>query len=162
MSERRLIAPVTPALLPRATRVVERALHETPYLTSALGTLRSAVSAPSAAGRALATVRDEQLEGVLVFGFFGGTNGAGRLQLAVIEEGARRARAGRTLVDAAIAVMRAEGARFVLAELPEDPRALPGARAFLESMSFREESRVENFYREGVALSFMRRDLDSR
>ena len=146
-------------MLPRATQRVARALDGTPYLAGALDALRSAVGAPGADGRALAFVIDERIEGVIVFGFFGGADGAGRLQLTVIEESSRRTRAGRMLAEHAIALLGREGARFVLAELPDDPRALPGARAFLESLSFAQESRVENFYRDGIALSFMRRDL---
>jgi GNAT superfamily N-acetyltransferase len=166
MSVRREIVPVSRSLLPHALRLVERALKDTPYLDGALDALRSAVSAPGADGRAdgraLASMREEQLEGVIVFGFFGGANGAGRVQLAVTDEWARRTHAGGALMDEAIMLLRADGARFVLAELPDDPRALPGARAFLESSSFRQESRVESFYRDGVALSFMRRELDAR
>lgn len=140
-------------------QLVERVLDDTPYLDGALDALRSAVGAPGADGRALASVAGEQVEGVIVFGFFGGADGAGRLQLTVVEEWSRRTRAGRALVEHAIALLGREGARFVLAELPEDPRALPGARAFLESLQFAQESRVENFYRDGIALSFMRREL---
>ena len=161
MNARRLIVPVSRALLPQATLVVERALGDTPYLDGALDALRSAASAPSADGRALVSIVDERCVGVIVFGFFGGANGAGRLRLAVTEGPARRARVGRSLANEAIAMLRSDGARFVLAELPEDLPALPGARAFLESLGFRQESRVENFYREGVALSFMRRELDA-
>jgi ribosomal protein S18 acetylase RimI-like enzyme len=158
--ERRSIVPVTRALLPEAQLTVERALHDTPYLDGALDALRTAVFAPGEDGRALACVRDERIEGVIVFGFFGGANGAGRLQLVVVDEGSRRARVGRALAEESIALLRAEGARFVLAELPEDERALVGARAFLEALEFRLESRVENFFRDGVALAFMRRDFD--
>ena len=143
-------------------QLVERVLGDTPYLDGALEALCSAVGAPGADGRALASVAGERVEGVIVFGFFGGAVGAGRLQLAVVEESSRRTRVGRALVEHAIALLGGEGARFLLAELPDDPRALHGARAFLESASFREESRVDDFYRVGVALSFMRRELDAR
>jgi hypothetical protein len=162
VSVRRAIVPVSRALLPRAVLLVERALTDTPYLDGALDALRSAVSAPGADGRALASMRSERLEGVIVFGFFGGANGAGRVQLAVTDDWARRTHAGTALLDEAITLLRADAARFVLAELPDDPRALPGARELLESSSFREESRVEDFYRVGVALSFMRRELGAR
>lgn len=162
MSVRREIVPVSRSLLANAVLLVERALADTPYLDGALDALRSAASAPGADGRALASVREERLEGVIVFGFFGGANGAGRVQLAVTDEWARRTHVGTALMDEATTLLRADGARFVLAELPDDPRALPGARVFLESASFREESRVDDFYRIGVALSFMRRELDAR
>lgn len=162
MSVRRAIVPVSRALLPQAVLLVERALADTPYLDGALDALRFAVSAPGADGRALASMRAERLEGVIVFGFFGGANGAGRVQLAVTDDWARRTHAGTALMDEAITLLRVGGARFVLAELPDDPRALTGARVFLESSSFREESRVDDFYRSGVALSFMRRELGAR
>jgi len=162
VSVRREIVPVSRSLLAHAVLLVERALTGTPYLDGALDVLRTAVSAPNADSRALASIREERLEGVIAFGFFGGANGAGRVQLAVTDAWARRTHVGTALMDEAITLLRADGARFVLAELPDDPRALPGARAFLESSSFREESRVESFYRDGIALSFMRRELEAR
>jgi ribosomal protein S18 acetylase RimI-like enzyme len=161
VGERTSIVPVSGSFVPRARLIVERALRDTAYLGGALDALRTAVDAPGADGRALACLRDERIEGVIVFGFFAGANGAGRLQLAVVEEGSRRAQVGRMLAEEAFALLRAEGARFVLAELPEDERALPGARAFLEALEFRLESRVEDFFRDGVALTFMRRDCDT-
>jgi ribosomal protein S18 acetylase RimI-like enzyme len=158
VGERRSIVPVSGSLQAQARRIVEQALHDTAYLEGALDALRTAVDAPGADGRALACVRDERIEGVIVFGLFAGANGAGRLQLAAVDEGSRRTRVGRALADEAFALLRSEGARFVLAELPEDEHALPGACTFLEALGFRLESRVEDFFRDGVALAFMRRD----
>ena len=160
MSERRLIVPVSPSLLDDASAVVGRTLHDTRYLAGALDALRSAVSAPSTDGRALASMSGSDIEGIIVFGIFGGTSGAGRLHFVVVEHRARRAGAARALVDAAIGALRVNGARFVLAELPDDPHALPDARDFLHALGFTQESRVEDFYRDGVALSFLRRELD--
>lgn len=162
MSVRREIVPVSHSLLPHAVLLVEHALADTPYLDGALDALRRAIGTPGADGRALASMREGRLEGVIVFGFFGGANGAGRVQLAVTDASARRTRVGTALMEQALTLLRADGARFVLAELPDDPRVLRNARAFLESSSFREESRVEDYYRLGVALSFMRRELDAR
>lgn len=159
MSERRLIVPVSPELLSDTLRVVERALGGTRYLASALDALRSTVVSPSADARAFASLLGERVDGVIVFGFFGGASGAGRLQLVVLERDARRAGVGAAMVRAALAALRRDGARFVLAELPDDPHELPGARAFLESCGFAEESRIEDFYRDGLALSFLRMEL---
>ena len=158
--ERRQILPVSRELLPGASRVVEHVFAKTHYLAGALDALRSAVLAPSADARALAALRGERIEGVAVFGFFGGTSGAGRLQLVAVDLEARRAGGGAALVHNAVSALRRDGARFVLAELPDDSRALPGSRAFLESLGFREESRVDDFVRDGIALSFMRLELD--
>ncbi len=161
-SERPSIELISRSQLPRARLVVEHALHGTAYLDGALEALDAAVRAPGADGRALASTHDGEMEGVIVFGFFGGAHGAGRLQLAAVEGGSRCKHVGRALVDAAITLLRAEGARFVLAELPDDERALPGARAFVEALGFRAESRIQDFYRDGIGLSFMRRELDAR
>jgi ribosomal protein S18 acetylase RimI-like enzyme len=159
VSERRLIVPVSPELLPNALRVVERALDGTRYLASALDALRSTVGAPSTDARVLASQLDAHVDGVIVFGFFGGASGAGRLQLVVVERETRRAGVGAAMVRAALCALREDGARFALVELPDDPRELSGARAFLESCGFAEESRVEDFYRDGLALSFLRLEL---
>jgi ribosomal protein S18 acetylase RimI-like enzyme len=159
VSERRLIVPVSPELMPDASRVIERALAGTRYLDGALDALRSATISPGADARVLASMIGEHLAGVIVFGFFGGASGAARLQLIAVESEARRAGVGAALVRDALTALRADGARFVLAELPDDSYALPGAREFLESLEFREESRVDDFYRDGLALSFMRLGL---
>jgi ribosomal protein S18 acetylase RimI-like enzyme len=160
VSERRLIVPVSPSLLDSASAVVERALHDTRYLAGALDALRSAVNAPGMDGRALASMSGDDMAGVIVYGIFGGTSGAGRLHFVVVERRARRAGAARALIDAALAALRTDNARFVLAELPDDPHELPDARDFLHALGFSQESRVEDFYRDGVALSFLRRELD--
>ncbi len=159
MSDWRTIVTVSAELLPQASLVIERVLRGTPYIDGALDALRSTVESPGADARAVGTMLEGRLESVIVSGFFGGTDGAGRVQLTVIDADVRRMRLGWLLVEHAISYLGTKGARFVLAELPDDPRALPGARDFLESMSFREESRVDNFYREGVAQLFMRREI---
>ena len=164
MRERRPIVPVSPELLSDASRVVERALAETPYLAGAVDALCEATRAPSADARALAMQPDAPMDaaiiGVIVFGFFGGASGAGRLQIVAVERAARRAGVGAAMVREALAALRNDGARFVLAELPDDPRALPGGREFLVSLGFREESRVDDFYRNGIAQAFMRVELE--
>lgn len=162
MSDWRTIVTVSAELLPQATLVLERVLRDTPYLDGALDALRSAVESPGDDARAVGTMLEGRLESVIVFGFFGGADGAGRVQLTVIDADVRRMRLGWLLVEDAVSYLETRGARFVLAELPNDPRALPGARDFLESMSFREESRVEDFYRAGVAQLFMRREIIRR
>ncbi len=161
MSDWHTIVSISPALLPQAMLVLERALRGTPYLDGALEALRSAVESPGADGRAMGTTLEGHLESVIVFGLFGGASGAGRVQITAIDANVRRARLGWLLVEDALAQLREQGARFVLAELPDDPLALPGAHEFLQSMGFREESRVEHFYRDGIALTFMRRDVDA-
>jgi ribosomal protein S18 acetylase RimI-like enzyme len=160
VSVRRTIVEVDEGRLKAASQVVMRALGLTSYATGAIEWIETAARAPGPESRALASARGDALDGVIVFGAFAGAPGAGRIHLVVVDEASRRTGVGRSLAEAAIERMRDERARFVLAELPDDARALPAASAFLAAMEFREESRVENFYRDGVALSFMRLDLE--
>jgi ribosomal protein S18 acetylase RimI-like enzyme len=155
----RLIVPLSPALLPRAAAVVERALGDTHYLEGAMDALRSAVLAPGAEDQALASMTSDAIDGVVVFGAFAGTSGAGRLHFVVVDTRARREGVARALVNAAIESLTASGARFVLVELPDDARELTGSRNCLAALGFVEESRVGDFYRDGIALAFMRREL---
>ena len=46
----------------------------------------------------------------------------------------------------------------VFAEMPDDP-AIGQVRALLASVGFEEEARVPDFYRAGVALTLLRREL---
>lgn len=156
---RRAIVELDPARLPQAAQLLMRALSLTSYAAQALESLELATRSPGTESRALASGNGDEADGVIVFGAFAGAIGAGRLHLVVVDDASRREGVGRSLVEAAIARLRGEGARFVLAELPDDPHALPHARVFLAALGFREESRVENFFRDGVALAFMRRDV---
>jgi ribosomal protein S18 acetylase RimI-like enzyme len=162
VSERRSIVPVSPSLLSRACAAVERALHDTHYVDGALDALRSAVAAPGPDGRALACMSADVLNGVIVFGLFGGASGAGRLHFVLVEQASRRTGVARALVGAALDALTVSGARFALAEVPDDARELPGARDFLRALGFSEVSRVDDFCRDGVALSFLRRELGPR
>jgi ribosomal protein S18 acetylase RimI-like enzyme len=159
VSARRSITPVSPSLLLRASAVVERVLLDTHYVAGALDALQSAVRAPGADGHALASMASDDVDGVIVFGIFAGTSGAGRLHFVVVENRARRDGVARALVTAAIESLEASGARFVLAELPDDARELPGSRELLDALGFHEEGRIDDFHRRGVALVFMRREL---
>lgn len=148
----------SPRLAP-AAQLVARALGHTTYAGGALEALELAVRTPGSEARALGCVRDERVDGVIVFGAYAGAIGAGRIHLVIVDLALRRTGVGRLLVNAAVAHLRSDRARFALAELPRDEQALPGAFAFLAAMGFREESRVEDFVRDAIALSFMRRDL---
>lgn len=159
MSVRRTIIELDSARLPAAAQLLMRALALSPYAPEAMESLELAARSPDAELRALASVRGNSVHGVIAFGTFAGAVGAGRLHLVVVDEASRRDGVGRSLIEAAVARLRGEGARFLLAELPDDARALPHAREFLERLDFREESRVENFYRDGVSLALLRREL---
>ena len=137
--------------------LIERALppeyHELP-----LHHLRLALSAePGDESRGSAAIDGEQLAGFVLYGLVAGAIGTGRIHLVAVDERHRRGGIGRRLVAATLDALFAIGARFVVAELPDDP-ALAAGRLLLTSEGFREEARVDDFVRDGVALLIVRTD----
>jgi len=65
---------------------------------------------------------------------------------------------GQRIVRAVLDEARRDGARLVVAEIPDDP-AVGQLRALLASVGFDEESRVPDYFRDGVALSLLRYEL---
>jgi hypothetical protein len=65
---------------------------------------------------------------------------------------------GARLMQAVAAAARDAGARFLLAELPDDP-AIGAVVALLRDNGFYEDARVPDFFRDGVALTFLRMNL---
>jgi len=65
---------------------------------------------------------------------------------------------GRTIVDAVAGVARADGARLLEAELPADT-VLGRTLSLLRANGFRQEGRIPDFFRDGVALLFLRKEL---
>jgi len=119
-------------------------------------TLRAAADAPSEERRGLVWERAGRVTGVLVYGVFAGTVGAGRLHLVLVAPAARRAGVGTALLERAMGRLRAEGARFLLAEVPDDAATCGGYRSFLMARDFFEEARVPDLVRDGVAMTFLR------
>jgi hypothetical protein len=62
------------------------------------------------------------------------------------------------MIDGVVAAIRELGGRLLLAELPADS-ALGRTLTLLRSNGFKEEGRVRDYFRDGVALLFLRRDL---
>jgi len=122
-------------------------------------TVTGAAGSASAEARGLVAELEGTLAAIVVHGEYAGASGAGRLHLVVVAPHARRRGLGRLLVEAACNDLGAGGARFVLAELPLERPALAGYTAFLRALGFAEESRIEDFHRDGVPLVFLRREL---
>ena len=122
--------------------------------------LSGAVRMPSEEARAFALHSPRrELLAVAVCGIFAGTRGAGRLHALTVQEGARGCGIGTMLLERVLADLRHRRARFILAEVPDDPPGLGDYWAFLARMGFREEGRVPDLFDGGVALAFLRREL---
>jgi ribosomal protein S18 acetylase RimI-like enzyme len=98
----------------------------------------------------------DDLCGLVVYGLVAGTVGTGRCIFVGVAAGHRRAGLGRALVEAALADLSRRGARFAFVELPG---SMEGAAALLEQAGFREETRVGEYFADGVDLRFLRRPL---
>jgi ribosomal protein S18 acetylase RimI-like enzyme len=77
--------------------------------------------------------------------------------MAVAPE-AQRHGIARMLIEAFTEDLSRRGARFVLVEFPDAPE-LSGGRTLLQQAKFAEESRVRDYFRDGIALVFLRRDI---
>jgi len=136
------------------------ALGVTPYIDRAMEVLQLA---ERGAGRddehrALVIARDGTVAALALFGTVAGAAGVRKLHAAVLAPSVSAADVGQRIVRAVIDEARVEGARLVVAELPDDP-AMGQVRALLASEGFEEEARVPDFYRDGVALTLLRREL---
>ena len=133
-------------------------LGVTPYIDRALEVLALAERGNDAEHRALVIARDGTVAGLVLYGAVAGTLGAARVHTAVLAPGVEVDDVGTRLMRAAADQSRQAGARFMLAEMPDDP-ALGSILALLREYGFREEARVPDFFREGVDLEFLRLEL---
>jgi ribosomal protein S18 acetylase RimI-like enzyme len=131
------------------------ALGVTPYIDRALEVLELAERGSDPEHRALVIARDGTVAGLALFGAIPGTAQGAKLHTAVLAPGVSVDDVGGRLMRAVCDVARAGGARFLLAEMPDDP-AIGAVLALLREHGFREEARVPDFFREGVGLAFLR------
>jgi len=134
------------------------ALGITPYIDRALEVLELAERGNDPEHRALVIARDGTVAALALFGTIAGTAHGARVHTAVLAPGVEIEDVGVRLLDAVASAVRGLGADFLLAELPDDP-ALGTTLALLRQHGFRDEARVPDFFRDGVALTFLRRAL---
>ncbi|HEU4988331.1 MAG: hypothetical protein KGL93_13960 [Gemmatimonadota bacterium] len=134
----------------RARDLIESTLGGTPYLARALELL---ALAEREAGDESCAVWTEHAGAVTALGLVGlvaGASGAGRIHLLLGHDS--------RLVASVCDVLRAMGARFAMAEWPDDA-PFAGAIGLLRDAGFAEEARIAGYYRPGVDQVFLRRDL---
>ena len=108
--------------------------------------------------RALVVRRGEAAAALALFGPVAGSRGAWHLRTLLIDPRVDSRAVGRTMIEAALQVAASGGARLLMAELPADP-VMGRSLSLLRASGFRQEARVPDFYRDGVALLFLRRDV---
>lgn len=138
------------------------ALGVTPYVDRAMEVLqraeRGGEAGLDAEHRALVIERDGTVAALALFGSVSGTVGVVKLHAALLAPGVSADDVGARLIDAVIAAAKAEGARMIVAELPDDP-AVGAERSLLQRAGFGIEAFVADFFRDGVALTLLRRAL---
>lgn len=134
------------------------ALGVTPYIDRAMEVLELAERGHDDEHRALVIARDGTVVGLVLFGILAGAMGVSKVHAAVVAPSVSVADVGERIVTAVIEESRRRGDRLVVAELPEDP-AVGQARALLSAAGFAEEGRIPDYYRDGIALTLMRREL---
>jgi ribosomal protein S18 acetylase RimI-like enzyme len=107
---------------------------------------------------AIVAESDGRVVGVAAFGLVAGAEGAAKMHGMAVAPEAQRHGIARALIDALVGELTVRGARFVLVEFPDAPE-LAGGRTLLQHAKFVEESRVKDYFRDGIALVFLRRDL---
>lgn len=132
-------------------------LGVTPYVDRTLDLVSAAVRGDPEV-RALVIARDGTVAALALFGPVAGANGAWHLHMLLTAAGIASKDIGGTLVEAVLADVRANHGRFLLAELPADP-VIGSSLTLLRSKAFRQIARIPDFYRDGVALLFLRRDV---
>ncbi|MGH7669923.1 MAG: hypothetical protein ACRENQ_10575 [Gemmatimonadaceae bacterium] len=134
----------------RARDLIEVTLGGTSYLTRALELLEIAERQASDECCAVWTEHGGAATALALVGLVAGTSGAGRVHLLVGDD--------PHLIARACDVLRAMGARFAIAEWPDDT-PFQGALRRLREEGFAPEARIADYYRPGVDQVVMRRDL---
>jgi|SRR5688500_13435031 len=153
------IRPLQPSDRSAAQELAAGELLQSPYGELPASALSTALGGQSAEARGLVAIADEDVTGLVVFGIVAGAMGTGRLHLVAVSAAARLRGVASALISAAFERLRSEAVRVVFAEVPDDPGLAPG-RALLLREGFIEEARVADFFRDGVSLILLRRDLD--
>ena len=150
--------PLLPEDAQGARTLLMGALGVTPYIDRALEALALAERGGDVDHRALVIARDGTVAGLVLYGAVSGTTGGARLHITALAPGIQPDDVGERLMRAVADVCREAGARFMLAEMPDDP-ALGVVLSLLREYGFHEEARVPDFFREGIALAFLRLPL---
>lgn len=132
-----------------------------PYVQRTLDRLDASAAQEKSEFLGLSAAVGDEVVGVALFGIVPGTRGAAQLHGVLVRDDYRAQGVGGALVRSVMQLLVGTNARLMLAEVPDDPAILGDYWAFLAAMGFREESRVDDYVREGVAIAFLRRDISA-
>jgi ribosomal protein S18 acetylase RimI-like enzyme len=107
---------------------------------------------------ALVIERDGTVASLALFGPVAGARDAWHLSMVLVTPEVGLRDVGRAIIQGVVEAVSAVGARLLVAEVPADA-ALGRSLSLLRANGFKEEGRVRDYFRDGVALLFLRRDL---
>ncbi|HMC56918.1 MAG TPA: hypothetical protein VKH19_17190 [Gemmatimonadaceae bacterium] len=138
--------------------LVWAALGVTPYVDR-VTELLTAAERGDPETRALVIERDGTVAALALYGPVAGAAHTWQLSMVLTAPRVDLREVGNAIIEGVTAHARADGARLLVAELPADA-ALGRTLTLLRANRFSQEGRIADFYRDGVARLFLRRDLD--
>ncbi len=129
-----------------------------PWLTRMPELLRAAIDKPTGEYRACVAIRDGELVGFGVYGIVGGAIGTGVIHGVLVAARSRRAGIGLRIMLHMTQDLATSNSRMIIAEVPGDPRVMR-YRALLIAYGFMEETRIDDYYSDGVPQIISRFDL---
>ena len=126
----------------------------TPYVDRVLE-IAKASDGSDPENHALITERDGTVAALALFGPVAGAEGVWHLRALLLAPRIEVRDVGGAIVDAVTTYVQQRKARFLIAELPADP-AIGASLSLLRARGFRQEARIPDFFRDGVALLFLR------
>lgn len=148
--------PIAPEDAAGAHQLLVSRLGVTPYIDRAVEILTIAERGGDEEHRAYVVARDGTVAGLGLFGMIAGTEAGYRLHVLVVESVAGDV--GERLLDAVVHAVIESNGRFIVAELAVEP-ALAATIGLLREQGFEEAGRIPDYFRDGVPLVILRRDL---
>jgi ribosomal protein S18 acetylase RimI-like enzyme len=132
--------------------------EKNPWMQRVPELLKAAVDDPNGEYRACVAVRDGELVGFGAYGTVAGTVGTAMLHAVLVAPRSRRAGIGLRIILHIASELVKSGHRMIIAEIPGDS-AVMRYRALLLAYGFTEETRIEDYYRDGIPQIISRFDL---
>jgi GNAT superfamily N-acetyltransferase len=149
--------PIGPRDREPTRALVSEILGGTPYLER-VSELLTAAEHDDPECRALVITHHASVSALALYGPVAGAADVWRIGMLLFAPTTESRDVGRAIVDVVVQELRPAGARLLVAELPADP-VIGQTLTVLRANGFRQEARIPDFYREGVAQLFLRREL---
>ena len=154
-----IVRPAVKDDLAPTLELIEKEGATIPWLESIPELFTTAIRESAAKSWACVVEGHGKCVGVGVYGITAGTVGTGVIQAVVSASGAGSKAIGLTMIRYVVDDLRLRDARLVTAELPEHSFG-DGYRSLLLAQGFVQESRVEDYYADGIALLHFRFDFE--